>query len=72
MENRVINKKIGKMRCEYVSLCKVITVRDKKDDSEVFRLLRIADIKYGELIKFCQQNYEYRTFDNRSTEQRLS
>lgn len=66
MENRVINKKIGKMRCEYVSLCKVITVRDKKDDSEVFRLLRIADIKYGELIKFCQQNYEYRTFDNRS------
>ena len=66
MENRVINKKIGKMRCEYVSLCKVIIVPDKKDGSKVLRLLRLADLKGDELVKFCQQNDEDRTFDNRS------
>ena len=55
---------LGEMRCEYISLCKVIVYQDKNGHDE-FRLRRLADIKGDEFIRFYEKDGA-RTFDNRS------
>lgn len=56
---------LGKMRCEYISLCKVVVHTDKNGNDEL-RLRRLADIKGGGFIEFRQQDDKDFTFDNRA------
>lgn len=58
------NRVMGKMRCEYMSLCEVRIYKDK-DGRNIPRLFRLADIKGGELVKFIPNGNEYYSFENR-------